>query len=93
MHNLINIPDEVKKHLSDLIVKREAILEEGRAQSNESQVLRMRIDAILEKYNIEFCSHNFALLGSNRYKKWKIDKIDFLITKEQFEKLVVEESQ
>ena len=93
MQSLIKIPEEIKKHLSELIIQREQLLDSGRAQCDESLTLRKRIDAILNKFNIEFCSHNFAILGSNRYKKYKYPSIDFLITNEQFKNLEKENKQ
>lgn len=70
--------------LSKLVIERERELDLGRSQSDDVKRMGAQINEIFYKYGIEYCAHNLAILGSDRYKKYKFEGIDFLLTQRQF---------
>ncbi len=84
---MIKLTNEITAYLSDLLTIFERQADLGRVNSDNVMPVKMKFRAILKKYNIEYCSHNLAILGSQRYKKEKLFDIDCLLSVSEYKKI------
>jgi hypothetical protein len=85
---MIKLTDNQLKDLTQKFLDHENLCDASLAQSQDCINLRIEIDSLFEKYRIEFCAHNCAILGSKRYAKYKIVDIDKLISNYEYKKLI-----
>lgn len=88
----IKITENEISELSKLVISREQELDFSRSQSDDVKQMKEDILNLFKKHKIEYCSHNLAILGSQRYKKYKFEGVDTLINKRQYNKLSAQES-
>jgi hypothetical protein len=58
----------------------------GRAQSIDCMSSLKNMERLFEESGYEMCAHNAAILGSKRYEKYKIEGINFMLTKKEYKK-------
>lgn len=71
----------------DTLLFWEAECEAGRAQGMPAKGALKTLIKLFDESEYEFCAHNAAILGSTRYKKYKIPGFDVMITKDEYKKL------
>lgn len=78
--------------LSNLFRYHEELCRQRKADTPESIATMNLIKRLFEDKGYEFCAHNAAIVGSMRYKKYKYEGIDRLITKKEYEKMLEKEN-
>lgn len=89
----MNTESQDLKIASQLLKEHEELCAQQLGGTTASILKMEEIKEILERYGYEFCSHNAAILGSNRYKKYQEPGINVLITSAQYDKLKKEQQE
>jgi hypothetical protein len=74
------------QELSSLIKEWEWLMDLGMALSDYTITIRNRVTKEFQKLDMAFISHNFALLGSKRYQKYKIKGRDSFVSIIEYER-------
>ena len=66
--------------IKEVITTYELLCSQGRAQCEEAKEAKSEIRSYFARNGLEFCSHNWAILGSKRYASEKNQTINRLVS-------------
>jgi hypothetical protein len=81
----------MKDLIKDYIEEYEELANASMARSQRAKTAFNLIEILLESSGLEFCSHNVAFFGSQRYKKYLNPILNRPITQDEWNELSLDE--